>query len=63
MSQVSLNQPDAEADFWEFIACGKCYLPYSADNALTIPFWLTECGHIVCNSHLSVFSSDHELNC
>lgn len=55
MSHVSLNQLDVEADFWDYIACGKCSLPYSFDDPTSIPFWLTECGHVVCNNHISMF--------
>ena len=50
----------AQQDFWEFVSCGKCHLPFVNDGAAdgsaggpTIPFWLTECGHILCNQHLS----------
>ncbi|KAJ3732285.1 hypothetical protein DFJ43DRAFT_997286 [Lentinula guzmanii] len=39
-------------DFWEFVSCAKCQLPFNA-NGSTVPFWLTECGHVVCNNHLS----------
>lgn len=57
MSLISLNQPSAEADFWDYIACGKCFFPYSSDDPASIPFWLTECGHVVCNNHISTFSA------
>lgn len=59
MSEISLNQIEPDADFWNYIACTKCSLTYSADDTLTIPFWLTECGHVVCNNHLSVFLAAH----
>ncbi|KAJ3993926.1 hypothetical protein F5050DRAFT_613430 [Lentinula boryana] len=39
-------------DFWEFVSCAKCQLPFNG-NGSTVPFWLTECGHVVCNNHLS----------
>lgn len=46
-----------EFDFWEFVTCAKCYQPFSSDglSGPVIPFWLTECGHIVCNHHLSAY--------
>ncbi|KAF8877636.1 hypothetical protein BD779DRAFT_1557131 [Infundibulicybe gibba] len=39
-------------DFWEFVHCGRCRLPFSSDSGPTIPFWLAQCGHIVCNTHI-----------
>ncbi|PPQ84321.1 hypothetical protein CVT25_011595 [Psilocybe cyanescens] len=46
------DQP--EFDFWEFVCCTKCRMPFSLENgSATIPFWLTECGHVVCNNHLN----------
>jgi hypothetical protein len=43
-----------EFDFWEFVNCARCHLSFNTDlGAPQIPFWLTECGHIVCNNHLS----------
>ena len=49
------QQPDF--DLWEFVSCAKCHLVFSANGASapSVPFWLTECGHIVCNSHLSMY--------
>ena len=41
----------SDFDFWEFVNCGQCQLPFSL--GATIPFWLTECGHVICNNHLS----------
>ena len=47
----------SEFDFWEFVSCSKCRMPFALDNGLaTIPFWLTECGHVICNNHLSLSS-------
>ncbi|KAF9075165.1 hypothetical protein BDP27DRAFT_1212959, partial [Rhodocollybia butyracea] len=40
-------------DFWEFVACNRCQLPLSSPSGPTVPFWLTECGHVICNNHLS----------
>ncbi|KAJ4487834.1 hypothetical protein J3R30DRAFT_3431884 [Lentinula aciculospora] len=41
-------------DFWEFVCCAKCQLPYnSGASSSTVPFWLTECGHVICNNHLN----------
>lgn len=50
-SSSSPNDPD----IWEFVSCSKCYLPFlSGPSALPqVPFWLTECGHVICNIHLS----------
>ncbi|TDL24860.1 hypothetical protein BD410DRAFT_896466 [Rickenella mellea] len=47
--------------FWEFVTCARCHLPFSVvsdPNAPPCtPFWLTECGHVLCNSHLSADQS------
>ncbi|KAI0340076.1 hypothetical protein BDW22DRAFT_1399021 [Trametopsis cervina] len=42
-------------DFWEFVSCGRCHLPFSADSrgVPSVPFWVTECGHVLCNTHLN----------
>ncbi|KAJ8078871.1 hypothetical protein PM082_013155 [Marasmius tenuissimus] len=52
MSSTSANQQ--EFDFWEFVSCAKCQLPFysGASNVATVPFWLTDCGHVICNNHL-----------
>ncbi|CAK5277662.1 unnamed protein product, partial [Mycena citricolor] len=50
MSNVSSAQ--ADFDFWEFVSCSRCQLPFVSDAGATIPFWLTECGHVLCNTHL-----------
>ncbi|KAI0029382.1 hypothetical protein K488DRAFT_56498 [Vararia minispora EC-137] len=43
-----------EQDIWEFVSCSCCHLPFSPDGrAPPVPFWLTECGHILCNNHLT----------
>ncbi|KAK0451028.1 hypothetical protein EV421DRAFT_1985328 [Armillaria borealis] len=55
MSAVSTSQ--SEFDFWEFVNCARCQLPFASDAGATIPFWLTECGHIVCNNHLNADQS------
>lgn len=53
MSNISVAARP-EFDFWEFVTCARCHLPYASDSGVPgIPFWLTECGHIVCNNHLS----------
>ncbi|KAH6918369.1 hypothetical protein BKA70DRAFT_1394047 [Coprinopsis sp. MPI-PUGE-AT-0042] len=57
MSNAAPEQANQDADFWEFIVCSKCYLPYTSNATLTVPFWLTECGHIVCNNHLNADQS------
>ena len=43
-------------DYLEFAHCGACmaeYLPLG-EGAPPQPFWLTDCGHILCNQHLSL---------
>jgi hypothetical protein len=49
------NQPDI--DIWEFVDCSKCHLRFSSDSGAPpqVPFWLTECAHVLCNNHLSEF--------
>lgn len=46
---------DSVYDFWEAVTCAKCHLRFVPDNGgpPLVPFWITECGHILCNSHLS----------
>ena len=44
---------DTDLDLWDTISCSKCLLPFLSKAGPTIPFWLTECGHILCNNHLS----------
>lgn len=44
---------DTDFDLWDTICCSKCLLPFLSKSGPTIPFWLTECGHILCNNHLS----------
>lgn len=50
-----------EFDIWEFVNCSKCHLQFSPDGVSgpSVPFWLTECGHIICNTHLSAYYVDH----
>ncbi|KAF9053811.1 hypothetical protein BDZ89DRAFT_1125523 [Hymenopellis radicata] len=55
MSNLSAAPP--EFDFWEFVNCARCQLPFFSPSGATIPFWLTECGHIVCNNHLNADQS------
>ncbi|KAJ7271906.1 hypothetical protein B0H12DRAFT_1091948 [Mycena haematopus] len=55
MSNVSAAP--AEFDFWEFVSCSRCQLPFASDSGATVPFWLTECGHVVCNAHLNIDQS------
>ncbi|KZT68125.1 hypothetical protein DAEQUDRAFT_340492 [Daedalea quercina L-15889] len=43
-----------ELDFWEFVSCSRCHLPFETEAGTPpVPFWLTECGHVVCNNHLN----------
>ncbi len=42
-------------DFWEFVYCAQCHLPFTSEagGQPQVPFWITECGHVICNNHLS----------
>ncbi|THH10805.1 hypothetical protein EW145_g1067 [Phellinidium pouzarii] len=62
-SASNADQPQ-EFDFWEFVACSKCHLAFSSDgvSAPTVPFWLSDCGHILCNSHLNADQSCPSCN-
>lgn len=46
---------ETEWDFWEFVNCALCHLLFVPNDKgpPAVPFWLTECGHIVCNNHLN----------
>ena len=46
-----------DLDFWDTVDCAKCHLLYAPEHGPSppVPFWLTECAHILCNSHLSAF--------
>ena len=46
---------DTVYDFWEAVTCAKCHLRFVPDSGgpPLVPFWITECGHILCNSHIS----------
>ncbi|KAJ7510001.1 hypothetical protein B0H11DRAFT_1170252 [Mycena galericulata] len=55
MSSMSAAPP--EFDFWEFVSCSRCQLPFASESGATVPFWLTECGHVVCNTHLNADQS------
>lgn len=59
---IMSNVSQADFDFWDFVACARCQLPFIAVPGVPpqIPFWLTECGHVICNSHLS--SCSHDLS-
>ncbi|KAJ7109504.1 hypothetical protein C8R44DRAFT_679714 [Mycena epipterygia] len=53
----NISAAPAEFDFWEFVSCSRCQLPFASDSGATVPFWLTECGHVVCNTHLNIDQS------
>lgn len=46
---------DSVYDFWEAVTCAKCHLRFVPDDGgpPLAPFWITECGHVLCNNHLS----------
>ncbi|KZV72876.1 hypothetical protein PENSPDRAFT_733210, partial [Peniophora sp. CONT] len=50
MSAASAVEPD----IWEFVSCAVCHLPFSPEGNAPppVPFWLTDCGHVICNNHL-----------
>ncbi|KAF9646385.1 hypothetical protein BDM02DRAFT_3026715 [Thelephora ganbajun] len=50
---------DAVYDFWEAVTCAKCHLRFVPDGGglPLAPFWITECGHILCNNHLNADQS------
>lgn len=56
---LTMSKPQPEFDIWEFVSCAKCHLPFSADPAAPplVPFWLTSCGHVLCNNHISLSPS------
>ncbi|KAH9035528.1 hypothetical protein EDB85DRAFT_867501 [Lactarius pseudohatsudake] len=58
MSHVSSSSPN-DLDIWEFVTCSKCHLPFSSGPSAPpqVPFWLTECGHVICNVHLNADQS------
>ncbi|KAG9226125.1 hypothetical protein CCMSSC00406_0005036 [Pleurotus cornucopiae] len=53
--ETGSNAPELspEFDFWEFVACAKCYLPFISHSGPSVPFWLTECGHVLLGSDQS----------
>ena len=57
-SMSNISQPP-EFNFWEFVSCGICHLEYIKETGAlsNVPFWLTECGHVACNAHISTFFS------
>ncbi|GJE95162.1 RING-type domain-containing protein [Phanerochaete sordida] len=46
--------PQQDFDFWDYVTCSRCHLSFTPDNGgpPPVPFWVTECGHVVCNNHL-----------
>ena len=60
MSNVSTNS-DADA-YWELVHCQICFHhfinPENPKAPPPIPFWVTNCGHVLCNNHLSKLSSE-----
>ncbi|GBE82250.1 hypothetical protein SCP_0406340 [Sparassis crispa] len=58
MSQVS-SRARPDLDFWEFVHCCKCHQSFISNSggSPSVPFWLTECGHVICNIHLNADQS------
>lgn len=58
MSNMQKPAQDPTFDFWEFVSCARCHLPFTPESGgpQSVPFWITECGHVVCNNHLSKVS-------
>ncbi|KZV85577.1 hypothetical protein EXIGLDRAFT_253818 [Exidia glandulosa HHB12029] len=46
----------ADESIWPYIHCGVCHYLFQRQRdpsaPPSVPFWLTECGHVVCNAHL-----------
>ncbi|PVG00294.1 hypothetical protein CPB86DRAFT_237752 [Serendipita vermifera] len=57
-SDVSSESWNAKYSIWEYVHCGVCLLPFvnprNPNAPPPVPFWLTECSHVVCNNHLNV---------
>ena len=57
------GQERRDLDFWDYVSCSKCHLLFTPDQGgpPPVPFWITECGHIICNSHLSRIQPLHTM--
>ncbi|KAH7929750.1 hypothetical protein BV22DRAFT_1056312 [Leucogyrophana mollusca] len=55
MASFCANPQAPEYDFWDFVTCNICHLPFvpGGNGPPSIPFWITECGHVICNNHLN----------
>ncbi|KAG2158297.1 uncharacterized protein EDB93DRAFT_1120735 [Suillus bovinus] len=54
---------ETEFDFWDFVNCSVCQLLFtSSDCGPPVPFWITECGHVLCNNHLKPDQSCAQCN-
>ncbi|EIW60381.1 uncharacterized protein TRAVEDRAFT_120559 [Trametes versicolor FP-101664 SS1] len=55
----SVSGASADFDFWEFVNCGVCHLEFVKESGAlsSMPFWLSECGHVICNAHLNADQS------
>lgn len=54
-SSREVHEPSQqEFDFWDYVSCSLCYLLFTPNDKgpPPVPFWLTECGHVLCNNHL-----------
>ncbi|EUC62124.1 zinc-RING finger protein [Rhizoctonia solani AG-3 Rhs1AP] len=49
-------QNSNDNSIWEYVHCSVCMTlflpPNRIDPTPDTPFWLTECGHVICNNHL-----------
>ncbi|KAG8217737.1 hypothetical protein J3R82DRAFT_5896 [Butyriboletus roseoflavus] len=54
-NEQSAVRQDPDFDFWDFVCCAVCHIPFSPPDRgpPLVPFWITECGHVLCNSHLN----------
>ncbi|KAG1756606.1 uncharacterized protein EDB91DRAFT_1093561 [Suillus paluster] len=58
-------EQEPEFDFWDFVDCSICHLPFISNDRggpPPVPFWITECGHVLCNNHLKPDQSCAQCN-
>ncbi|CAE6400624.1 unnamed protein product [Rhizoctonia solani] len=51
-----MQASSTDNSIWEYVHCSVCMMlflpPNRPDPVPDVPFWLTECGHVICNNHL-----------